>query len=192
MLDILADRHSVVGKLSQIVFTFTVMSVMSWVLLFLAIVFLTKASLGQDDANLAGAVSASIIFGVFDLWFAVNLCRQVSSAKLSIDETSFTIRAMQNFYRASEHRFEFGVVHRVIYGQRLNGLERFMDKLDKFGVPQTSQAFSMELKAGRLFVQKEDGKSTKFLLIDKSFSDSQLLLFFQALDEKNVEIVGPA
>lgn len=192
MLEILADRPSIVGKLNQIVFTFTVMSVMYWVLLFLAIVVLTKATLGQDDANLAGAVSATAIVGVFDLWFAVNLCRKVSSAKLSMDEASFTIRAMQNFYRASEHRFEFGEVQRVIFGQRLNGLERFMDKLDKFGVPRTSQEFSKELKAGRLFVHTEDGKRTKFLLVDKSFSEPQLLRFFQALDENNVEIVGPA
>ena len=115
------------------------------------------------------------------------ICKSISSARIAIDENRLTIRAMQKL-SANEYHFRFDSMERVIYGQRLNGMEKFLDKLDEIGVSRGSMTVVKEIKAGRLSILHKHAERTNFQFVDKAFDNAQLLMFFEVLDAHGVHI----
>ncbi|TWT75793.1 hypothetical protein CA13_73660 [Planctomycetes bacterium CA13] len=160
--------------------------VLYWLGAWIAFVALTRDRLGQDTANLAGAIFATILIGLCSYFYVSYVCKSVASSRLVVGNHDFTIKAMQKL-SCNEHQFPNADVERVIYGQRLSGMEKFLDRLDELGVSR-GQHVIKDLKKGRLFVFHKDGSHVDFQFVDKAFDDDQLLAFFSALDANDVPV----
>ena len=179
----------VASRFGMLVFAFLAAMVLYWIGVMVGTSYLLREKLGQETANIAGVVVASIVVPICGYLYAAYVCKAVSRFSLDVDNHGFRVTAMRlPGFTTKEFEFFNTDVERVVYGQKLSGMERFLDRLDELGVPRTSQHIAKDLKRGRLFVVCRDGERFDFQFLDKAFDDNQLLKVFSALDENDVAI----
>ena len=184
-----ASPTTVASRFGMLIVAFLAAMLLYWIGVVVGVAFIAKDRLGQDTANIVGIVVASIFVPFCGYLYAAHVCKSVARFSLDVDAHSFRISAMRlPGFTTKEFEFANDEVERVVYGQKLSGMERFLDRLDELGVPRTSQHIAKDLKKGRLFVVCRSEERFDFQLLDKAFDDKQLLEFFAALDQNNVAI----
>lgn len=184
-----AKSSTVASRFGAMIGVFLAAMVLYWFGAMVGTVALTKERLGQETANIVGIVVASVVVSICAYLYAAYVCKAIAKYKLCVTPHSFRINAMRlPGFSTKEFEFANDDVERVVYGQRLNGMERFLDRLDESGLLRTSQHVAKDLKQGRLFIMLRDGTRVDFQFLDKAFDNSQLLEFFSALNENGIAI----
>jgi hypothetical protein len=182
-----ASPSTVASRFGAMAGVFLTAMIIYWAVAMVATAALTRDRLGQDTANLVGAGVATVLVVAGGYFYAAYVCKSISRGTLAVTPHGFTIKAMQKL-RSNEYHFNNDKVERVVYGEKLNGMEKFLDRLDSLRVPRVAPDIQKDLKKGRLFILLNDGTRIDFQFVDKAFDDSQLLAFFEALDANDVPL----
>jgi hypothetical protein len=184
-----AKPNTVASRFGAMIGPFLAAIVFYWIGAWMGIIAVTKEWLGGKNANIIGIAVASVVVPISAYVYAAYVCKAISKYKLSVTTHGFRINAMRlPGFTTKEFDFENDDVERVVYGQRLNGMERFLDRLNELGFLRTSQHILKDLNKGRLCIMLRDGTRCDFQLLDKAFDSVQLMEFFSALDENDIAI----
>lgn len=164
-----------------------VAAVIYWLIIAVATFAFTEPHIGRDNAKIVGLVLATLLVVVGMTLYVRYICVSLSRARLRVDSDSFSVAAMQKF-RVNEFTFSLEATRKVVFGQPLSTMEVLFDRLYQLGVPRASQVMAKELATGKLVVIDTNGVQTTFQFLDKAFSESDLLRFFEALSDKGVAL----
>lgn len=152
------------------------------------VIWLLEDHLRDDQVKpVAVAVTALVVVvsGVLYVWFVVS---SLSRSRLALEEGIVLIRG-QTSGGFVERRYPIGDLESLVFGERLNTVERVMDKLHQLGVPKGgSIGLVKDLKAGRLLVIEKAGGQEVFHFVDKVFDPDSLMDFAVELARRGVKI----
>lgn len=130
---------------------------------------------------------SGVVVGMLGFLFARHVCVQLSRSIFALNDNSLRVKGLRGS-KSVEVAFDFSEIHRVVFGQPLNGAEKLLDSLHKIGVRRASQKATKDLRAGRLAIFDRDNRGTVFHFVNKAFTERDLSKCFETLAAKGVRI----